>query len=522
MEGFDVTASRNRNDHSGSCQAATGRAAQMPDWYGDHKFMILRARPFHRLFARLPLMPAMRNLQTSRTFVRLFRPLAIGLLALQFAAAPFSAALAQKVPIVRDAEIEALVRDYATPILKAAGLSGSGINIVLVNDSGFNAFVAGRRMFINTGALMTAETPNEIIGVIAHEAGHLAGGHQERLRNQLARAQTMAVVAALLGIGATVAGAAGDVPGLAQAGGGIAIGGGEMARRGLLGYQRAEETTADRSALSYLERTGQSAKGMLTTFRRFQNGLALSGSRIDPYLVSHPMPRDRIAALEPLAKASPHFNKTDPAALQTRHDLVRAKIAAYMQGQGAVARLFRSNPGGAATLYGDAIVTYLYGNPGAAIGKADALVKAQPGNPYLHELRGDILMKANRPAEAAEAYAQAIRLDPAKSGLLQVAYGQALMATGRPDAISKAVSELKKGLDRDRENASGYRHLAQAYGQLGQIGEAELATAEGHYYSGNYQDAKIFAARAQTKMKRGSPGWVRAQDIISSKQPGKK
>jgi len=192
-----------------------------------------------------------------------------------------------RVPVVRDAEIEALVREYAKPILKAAGLSNQNIEIILVNDARFNAFVTGRKMFINTGALMQAETPNEIIGVIAHEAGHIAGGHQQRLRQQLERAQTMAVVAGLLGMGAIAAGAATKTEGLGQVGAGVVAGGAEAARRGLLNYQRSEEVTADRSALTYLERTGQSAKGMLKTFARFQGALSLSGARVDPYLQSH-------------------------------------------------------------------------------------------------------------------------------------------------------------------------------------------------------------------------------------------
>ncbi len=150
------------------------------------------------------------------------------LLAMLVASAGAVTAYAQQnVPIVRDAEIEALVRDYARPIFKAAGLSKSGIDIILVNDPRFNAFVAGRRMFINTGALLQAETPNEIIGVIAHEAGHIAGGHRDRLREQLARAQTMAVISSLLGVGAMVAGAATDTGGLASAGAGVMAGGTE-------------------------------------------------------------------------------------------------------------------------------------------------------------------------------------------------------------------------------------------------------------------------------------------------------
>ena len=274
----------------------------------------------------------------SATLAVALRSVAAGAMALVVAPSGTERAFAQqgRVPIVRDAEIEALVREYARPVLKAAGLERSNIEIVLVNDRRFNAFVAGRRIFINTGALMQAETPNEIIGVLAHEAGHIAGGHQERLRQQLERAQTIAIVSSLLGVGAVAAGAAAGSGELAQAGAGIAAGGGELARRGLLGYQRTEEITADRSAITYLNATGQSAKGMLTTFQRFQNSLSLSGARVDPYQVSHPMPRERIQNLQTLAKSSPYFDKKDPPELQQRHDMMRAKIAVFTQGQGSV------------------------------------------------------------------------------------------------------------------------------------------------------------------------------------------
>lgn len=450
----------------------------------------------------------------------MMRTLVLMLVSAQFLMAPLGAAHAQRsVPVVRDAEIEALVTEYARPILKAAGLSRSGIQIILVNDPGFNAFVAGRRIFVNTGALMASETPNEIIGVLAHEAGHIAGGHQERLRQQLERAQTMAVVAALLGIGAGIAGAASNVDGMAQAGAGLAIGGSEVARRGLLGYQRGEEMTADRSALTYLKATGQSAKGMLTTFERFASSMALAGVNVDPYQISHPMPRERIANLETLARQSPYFDRKDPAELQLRHDLMRAKIAAYTDGPSGAARLFRNDPRGLPALYGDAISTLLYGNPRSAVEKADRLIAAMPGNAYFYELRGDALIKANRAVEAADSYAKAIRLDKSRSGLLQVGYGQALLATGKPDLVKKAAAEMQAGLSREPEFANGYRYLAQAYGQIGDIASAELATAEGHYQSGQYQEAKVFAARAQMKFKRGSPGWLRAQDIIDLKMP---
>lgn len=442
------------------------------------------------------------------------------LAACQFAfLAPVAAQAQQVVPIVRDAEIEALMRDYARPILKAAGLESSGIEIVLVNDNSFNAFVAGRRMFFNTGALVVSETPNEIIGVIAHETGHLAGRHQERLRGQLERARTIAIVGALLGMGMSVAGATTGARGLGQVGAGLAIGAPEVARRGLLSYQRGEEAIADRSAITYLEKTGQSPRGMLKTFERLSGSLALSGIQLDPYQLSHPTPRERVANLEAIARESPYFERSDPDALQLRHDMMRAKIAAYTMGQGAVQRMFRDNPRGIAALYGDAVITFLHGSPKTALQKTDALISTQPDNPYLHELRGEILMKANRPSDAANAYARAISNDPDRTGLLHVSYGQALLATGQPDAIRRAVSELKLGLDRDPEYVTGYRYLAQAYGATGDIGLAELATAEGHYQAGQHRDAKIFAARAQQKVRQGSPPWVRAQDIINFKPP---
>jgi predicted Zn-dependent protease len=483
--------------------------------------MISFALPFHATAGRLPVMAVMNGpLRLPLALCRAAATLSLALLVSLSAAA--SGYAQGNVPIVRDAEIEALVRDYARPIFKAAGLTKSGIDIVLVNNPSFNAFVAGRRMFINTGALLQAETPNEIIGVIAHEAGHIAGGHQDRLREQLARAQTMAVIGSLLGVGAMVAGAATNTSELAGAGAGIVAGGNEAARRSLLSYQRTEESTADQSAIKYLEATGQSGRGMLVTFQRFQSALSLSGTRVDPYQVSHPMPRDRIANLEVLVKASPHYDAKDSDALQQRHDMMRAKIAVYTQGQAAASRLFKKMPDSIAAQYGEAQAALLFGNPKAALKKADALIKLQPKNPYFQELRGDILLRANQPQKAAEAFARAVQLDPAKSGILPIAYGQALIATGKPEAAKQAVSLIREGLSRDKENFNGYAYLAQAYNQLGEVADAELATAEGYFYGGNYQQAKIFAMRAQKQFKRGEPAWVRAQDIINYKIPKKK
>jgi predicted Zn-dependent protease len=423
-----------------------------------------------------------------------------------------------RVSIIRDAEIEQLIRDYARPIIKAAGLGKGAVDIVLVNDPTFNAFVSGRRIFIHTGAILKAETPGEIIGVIAHETGHMAGGHQFRLRQRAETAEKLAVLSTILGMGVTVAGAATKNDGLAGVGGGLAAGGVEAAGRSLLSYQRGEEMTADRSAIEYLNRTQQSAAGMLRTFKRFADALALSGTQVDPYRISHPLPQERIANLEALAQESPYFDKQDPPELQLRHDMARAKIAVYTIGGNAVPRLLRKDPRGIAARYGMALTAFLHGSPKAALAKTDELIKEMPGDPYLYELRGDTLIKLNKAADAALAYQKAMRLDPERSPLLQTGYGQALLLAGKADAAKK---ELSGAISRDKDNIAAYQLLAQAYGQTGDVANAELATADMHYYGGDMQQAKIFAARAQRQFKTGSPAWLRAEDIITYK-PKKK
>ena len=461
----------------------------------------------------------MKKTPFSQSFLRCALPLLMVVLALAVFAARAVAQENNRVSIIRDAEIERLIRDYARPIIKAAGLGKSGIDIVLVNDTSFNAFVSGRRIFIHTGAILKAETPGEIIGVIAHETGHMAGGHQFRLRQRAETAEKMAVLSTILGMGVTVAGAATKNGELAGVGGGLAAGGVEAARRSLLSYQRGEEMTADRSAIEYLNRTQQSAAGMLRTFGRFADALALAGTRVDPYRTSHPLPQERIANMQQLAQESPYFDRQDPPELQLRHDMARAKIAAYTIGGNSIQRLFRKDPKSAGARYGLALTAFLYGSPKAALAKTDALIKEMPGNPYLQELRGDTLIKLNKPADAAAAYQKAIRLDPEKSPLLQTGYGQALLLSGNAEAAKKT---LNAALTRDRDNMAAYQYLAQAYGQTGDVANAELATADMHYYGGDMQQAKIFAARAQRQLKTGSPGWLRAQDIISSKKAKKK
>jgi len=422
----------------------------------------------------------------------------------------------RSIPLIRDAEIEALIRDYTSPLLRAAGVKDT-TEVILVNDMSFNAFVDGQRIFINIGALMQAETPNEIIGVLAHEIGHLAGGHQLRMREQMKRAQTMAVIGMLIGMGAGAAGAASGSRDAGAAGAAVAAGSNEIAMRTLLNYQRSEEAAADRSAVNYLNRTGQSTQGMLVTFQRFANALSLSGSQPNPYRISHPLPRERIAALETLAKQSPHFNKKDAPDLQIRHDMMRAKIAASTRRFGELRRMFSANPRGLPARYGELIMAVQGGStPKAAIPKVQAMLKERPNDPYLHELLGDVLVRANDAKGAANAYKKAASLDKRKSGLLRFSYARALLMSNDAKDVQTAISEIKSALALEPHFAGAYRLLAMAYGRTGNTALADLATADQHYYSGDMPQARIFATRAQRALKPNSPDWLRARDILST------
>src|SRR3990170_7142690 len=223
-------------------------------------------------------------------------------------------------PLIRDAEIEGLLRLYSKPIFKAAGLNPSAVRVYIINNDKINAFVAGgQRLFIHTGLLTRTKTPNEVIGVLAHETGHIAGGHLARMGIELDRASVKSIIGTLVGVAAMVGGAASGQKSAAQAGQGIMIGSQGMAQRGLLSYQRGMDASADQAALKYLNATGQSSKGMLTLFQLLANESLASLENADPYLLSHPMPLERIRSLEREAHKSQFFDRDDAPQLLLRH-----------------------------------------------------------------------------------------------------------------------------------------------------------------------------------------------------------
>jgi predicted Zn-dependent protease len=446
--------------------------------------------------------------------------------AVALAVAPM-AALAQEnkgPPILRDTESEALLREYTRPILRTAGLEKQNIQMVIINESVFNAFVAdGRRIFVNYGAIMQSETPNQIIGVLAHETGHLAGGHLAKMREQLAQAQTQMIIAMLLGAGALVAGArGGGNSGLANAGAAAVAGPQEMIRRNLISYVRQQEENADRAGVKFLTATGQSAKGMYETFKRFTNESLFAAHGADPYLQSHPMPAERVAALEELARSSPYWDKKDDPALQLRHDMMRAKISGFMERQDTVYRRYPMSDTSLPARYAHAITTYLHGDLRSAVAQIDGLIQLQPANPYFYELRGQALLEGGKPAEAIAPLRKAVQLSN-NAPLIEMLLGQALVASDNKAYTEEAISILRAAVARETEAPIGYTQLAMAYGHKGDYAQADLASAQAAYLRGDNKTARDLASRAKTRFAIGTPGWVKADDIVSAKpMPGEK
>jgi predicted Zn-dependent protease len=431
----------------------------------------------------------------------------------------------QKLAILRDTETEQLLRDYTRPILRVAGLEKQNIQVTIINEAVFNAFVAdGRRIFVNHGALLQSETPNQIIGVLAHETGHLAGGHLSRLREQLASAQTQMIIAMLLGAGALAAGAirggglSSGSTGLADAGAATLSGSQNMIMRSLLSYQRQQEESADRAGVKFLTATGQSAKGMYETFKRFTNDSLFSARGADPYFMSHPMPAERVAALEEIARTSPYWDKKDDPALQLRHDMMRAKISGFLERPDTVYRRYPLSSTSLPARYAHAISTYLHGDLNNALAQIDSLIQAQPNNPYFFELRGQALLEGGRPSEAIAPLRKAVALSN-NAPLIEILLGQALVAADNKTSTEEAISILRNAMARETEQPIGYTQLAMAFARKGDLAEADLASAQAAFLRGDNKTARDLASRAKTRFAVGTPGWVKADDIVSAKLP---
>lgn len=424
-------------------------------------------------------------------------------------------ASAQGIPLVRDTEIEKLLNDYARPIFHTAGLGGGRINVKIVRSRMFNAFVVdGLNMYIHTGALMDSDTPNQIIGVIAHEAGHIAGGDLAALRARMKRDQSRFIVMRILGIGAAIA------TGNARA----VTAGDDLVMRSMLAERRVRESAADQRALVYLNQTAQSGRGMLETFERFQRQEFISDQQKDPFVRSHPVSTQRLALLRDRARQSPHFGKRDSAKLQLRHDMMRAKLFGYLEPPGTVFNRYPDRDQSLPAKYARAIATFFRGGQGglnAALAAVDELIRIDPDYPYFYELKADFLQRSGRAAEAVSYLRKALQLAPGAT-LMQVRLGGVLLDSRGKAASGEVIEMVQRAIREDAkyddQTPRAYRVLGQAYYLRGNLARSYAATAEAYFLAGNLKQAKIFAKRAQPGLPESSPTWRRMEEIVTFKR----
>lgn len=412
----------------------------------------------------------------------------------------------RQIKFIRDAEIEAIIRDFARPILTAAGIDADAVTIALVEDRQINAFVAGgMNMFLHTGLLQDSDDASQLLGVIAHEGGHIAGGHLIRGRDAMENASAQAILTTILGIGAAVISGRGD------AGMAAVMAGNEMARRNLLAFSRAQESAADQAGLTYLERSRVSAKGLLTFLEKLAGQELAPASRQSEYLRTHPLTRDRIDSVRAHVERSKYSAAAVAPEVERAFVRMRAKLDGYLEPLTALRRYSADDPTVSAR-YARAIAAYRRGEIKKALPEFDALIAAEPQNPYLHEMKGQILLENSRVVEAVPAFRRAVALAP-ESGLLRAALAQALLETNDPRGLDEAIEHLTAAKRTEAHTPFVWRLAATAWGRKGNQGMTAYALAEEALSRGDDVVARAQSDRAMDLLPYGSPGWLRAQDI---------
>jgi predicted Zn-dependent protease len=414
-------------------------------------------------------------------------------------------AAAQEISLIRDAEIEQTLREMTNPILEAAGLGPDSVQIYIVNDDELNAFVAGgMNLFVNTGLLMRTEHPGQVIGVLAHEVGHIAGGHLSRIPAAERRATAEMILAAVLGA------AAGVAAGSPELGAAVITGGQSYAYGGLMRFSRGQEQAADQAALSYMDRAGIPAQGLAEFFHVLENQNVLAVSSMPPYLQSHPLTRERISFVEshvansPLAELPPGWSEA--------HARMVAKLEAFLGDPRQVLYRFEGDdsvPG----RYARAIASYRLPDLPQALADIDGLLAEYPNDPYFHELKGQMLFENGHIEEAIPPYREAVRLAP-ESALLKIGLARALVETNDSAGNREAITLLEEGLQRERDNAFGWRLLGIAQGREGLEGVSNLSLAEYALLAGKPEDARLYARRAEGRIEPSDPAWLRLQDVL--------
>lgn len=407
---------------------------------------------------------------------------------------------------LRDAETEALFRDISKPLIEAAGLSPNSVRVVLLNDSEINAFVAtGQTVYIQSGLLTAADNVNQVQGVIAHELGHVAGGHSIRMMEGAKQATGISIATMVLGAIAVAAGA-GD------AGMGIMMAGQQAAMGSFLAFTRTQESSADLAGAKYLAAAGISGKGSLEFFKKLQNNeYRLAVYAKDSYDRTHPLNSERIATLTEVYSKDPAWSRASDPALEARFQRIKAKLFGFVDPRQATIKYPESDSSVPAH-YARAYAYHIGGYPDKALAEADALLAKDPADPYFLELKGQVLLESGKPAEAIAPLREAVK-GTSGNPLISAMLGHALISTEKPAAFTEAKTILKTAVNRDNENPFAWYQLGIIYDREGDLGRASLATAERNNLEGKPKLALASAEMALKGIPQGSPDYIRAQDI---------
>lgn len=416
-------------------------------------------------------------------------------------------AMAQAIPLLQDTETERVLRSYEDPILVAAGLDPHAVKIYIVNDSSINAFVAeGQNIFVNTGLFIQLKSPNELIGVLAHETGHIAGGHLSRDTAAIDKASIPMLISMAVGVAAMIAGAG-------EAGMAIMQGGQQIAQAQFNAFSRTQESTADQMGQKFLRETHQSGNGMVHVFERMANEQARASAHADAYASDHPSDRDRVATLQSIADGSPYAAVTDSPAAQHEFDMIKAKMIGYLAPVRDVLRLYPTSNMSKPARYARAMAYMRQPELKAALNEIGSLITDEPDNPYFYEMLGQIYVEMSQPERGIDPYRKSVEILP-DAPELRVSLAAAQLATERRELAQPAIDNLKISLQLDSDNTFAWYEAAQAYSQLGNQPMADLSTAE-RYYSAGDARAIVFAQRAEKTLEKGSPEWQRANDIVA-------
>ncbi len=435
-----------------------------------------------------------------RFLARLFAILAAAMLVAQPVAAQ---------SILRDAETEAFLDEISAPLVEAAGLEPENVDIVLINDPSINAFVAGGQIvYIHSGLIDAADTAEEVQGVIAHELGHITGGHILRYGEGMASASRISLLSLIAGIGAALAGAG-------EAAMGIMAAGQQAAMGKFLAFSRTQESSADFAGAEYLSKAGISGRGSLAFFGKLLNQeyrYGYSQSDEAGFYRTHPLSGDRISALREVYEKDPAWDRPANARNQANFERVKAKLVGYIAKPSATLRDYPESDRTVPALYARAYAYHQNARVDRALDVADQLLAKDPDDPYFLELKGQVLLESGRPLEALEPLRRATALTNAEP-LIASLFGHALIATEDDANFAEAERVLRAAVGRDRRNPFAWYQLGVVYAARGDTPRARLASAEQQVMSGQYGLALRSAQAAEHGLERGTPDWIRAQDI---------